>query len=124
MSTIRNESKNIEKSIDVIFAEDKLRSFLGLMGRKVDLERALAIMFPKQDQYGIHTYFMRDSMDVVFLDEKSDVVDLKKSVEPWNSLDPVECKYIIESGTDFIDSLEIEIGDFVTVWDEYYIREI
>ena len=78
----------IYRSSSRLYSADLAKSYLslarGLMFRKV---APLVLEFPHKGNWGIWMLFMRDSIDLVFLDERRKVVSVHKDLNPL-SLDP------------------------------------
>ena len=102
---ILNKTTNELSKINIKYADNFLRRFIGLMGKK-DID--FALLFCKLKDSGIHTHFMRFDIDVYFLDENN-VVFEKASLTPWKFYRPEkQAKYILETKK---GKLKIEIGD-------------
>jgi len=67
-------------------------------------DRLLGLMFKKNFNYGllfnkcssIHTFFMRESIDVIGLDDNNNVINYKKNLRPYRFLNFKGAKKIIE----------------------------
>jgi len=85
----------------------------GLMFKK-NLERGLILkMPPNRGRSGsaIHMFFMRMSLDVVFLDENRVVVDTV-TLKPWTTYTPKKAsRYVMEFEVGVIRNSSTEIGD-------------
>ena len=66
-------------------ADTFLSRFMGLMG-KSGIPEDEAVVFPRCNS--IHTFFMRFPIDVVFVDDGGEVVDVVESMRPWKMLMP------------------------------------
>ena len=74
----KKEKKTIAEK--AIFADTFLKRFKGLMfDKKMEGYDALVIKPCKS----IHTCFMKYSIDVVFLNEKFQIVKIKRNMRPW-----------------------------------------
>ena len=83
--------------------------FLGLMGRTV-VPRDEAVLFPKCNS--IHTFFMRMSIDVVFLSKTGQVVEIRNALKPWRLLSPQKgVAHTLELGANAAGELGIFVGD-------------
>lgn len=97
-------------------ANSFLSRFMGLMF-KGSIERGLVLKIPEgrgRRGSGIHMFFMRIPLDVLFLDQDKVVVD-KAHLKPWQMYNPKEpARYVIEleegtlasSGTEVRDELD------------------
>jgi uncharacterized protein len=87
--------------------------FRGLMLKK-KLERGLVLKIPKgrgKQGSAIHMFFMRISIDVVFLDSQMTVVD-QVHLKPWQTYTPQSpARYVIELEKGLIQESSTEIGD-------------
>ena len=68
------------KEMDIIVAKDFKTRLLGLMGKK---NISYGMLFPKCN--GIHTYFMKEEIDVLGLNEDNQVIYIYRSV-PKNKI--------------------------------------
>lgn len=102
---ILNKTNNELINIKITYADNFLKRFKGLMGKK-DID--FALLFCNLKDSGIHTHFMRFDIDVYFLDENK-VVFEKTTLNPWKFYRPEKrAKFILETKKDV---LKIEIGD-------------
>ena len=62
----------------------------------------------------IHTLFMKNNIDIIFLNKNNKVVKIYENVTPNKIIFPInEGKNIIELNASFIKSAKIKIGDLV-----------
>lgn len=107
---------NRSKGTKIAYA-DMADSFLsrlkGLMF-KGKIERGLVLRIPEgrgRRGSGIHMFFMRIPLDVVFLDREKKVVDLV-NLKPWQTYNPEKpARYVLELEEGSIESSKTEIGD-------------
>lgn len=95
-------------------ANSFISRFMGLM-LKGGIERGLVLKIPEgrgRRGSGIHMFFMRIPLDVLFLDEGKVVVD-KVHLKPWQMYNPKEpARFVVEleegasSGTEIGDELD------------------
>jgi len=107
-----NETKNKVWHGKVKLADTFFRRFKGLMFTP-NVNYALVFILPAETKANasIHTFFMLQSIDVIFLNSAKEVVDFKKA-KPWRVYIPREAaKYVIEGPSGIIHALEVEIGD-------------
>jgi uncharacterized membrane protein (UPF0127 family) len=70
--------------------------FLGLMGKK-GIASDEAVVFPRCNS--IHTFFMRFPIDVIFVGETGEVVEIFSALKPWRLLLPQRgAKHVVEMG--------------------------
>ena len=87
------------------------RKFKGLMFSK---QKNLVFMFDKKVKHSIHMFFVFYPIDIIFLDENFNVVELKQSLKPWKIYFPKqEYKYFIELNIRAISRSKTQIGDKV-----------
>ena len=67
-------------SNDILLAEDFMSRLIGLMF-KAKIEGADGLMI--DPCRSIHTFFMRYSIDVVFISQKNSVVKIIRDLKPW-----------------------------------------
>lgn len=77
---IINKTKNTVLAEDVIVAKDIFSRLKGLLG-KSGLRNKEALIITPCDS--IHTFFMKFSIDVVFIDKKNRVVKVISSMKPF-----------------------------------------
>lgn len=88
-------SESVTTPLDrIVLANTFLRRLIGLLGRKALSQREGLLISPCPS---IHTFFMRFSIDVVFLDEKYKVIGIAESVLPNRiRLGPKGTKHVLE----------------------------
>ena len=97
----------------VMVADSFLRSLIGLMGRS-SLEAGHGLwIVPCQS---VHTFWMRFSIDVVFLDEHSKVIHLVENLRPFRiSKHLSRARSVIELPVRSIRATGTQIGDEVRI---------
>lgn len=94
-------------------ADSFFSRFRGLM-LKGSIDRGLILKLPKgrkRRSSGIHMFFMRIPLDVIFLDEEKKVVD-QVQLKPWQVYTPKKpVRYILELKKGLITSSGTKIGD-------------
>jgi uncharacterized membrane protein (UPF0127 family) len=94
---------------EISVADSSLTRFLGLMGRKgLPAGEGLWI----KPSSGVHTMWMRFTIDVVALDKHRKVCALWPQLKPWR-ISPVSFKVasVVELAPGAIGQLGIEVGD-------------
>lgn len=66
---------------NIIYCETFFRRFMGLMFKK---NIRYGLLFKNCNS--IHTFFMKENIDVIFLDKKNNIIKRHYSVKPWNIL--------------------------------------
>jgi len=114
--TIRNETKKTE--IDNIeFSISIARNTRGLMFKK---SGRMLMEFIKEGKSSIWMPFMRFNLDIIFIDNKKTIVDIKKNAVPLKILKPKtwklyipkkRCKYVLEIENELAKNEKFDIGD-------------
>jgi uncharacterized protein len=94
-------------------ADSFFSRFRGLMLKKT-LERGLILKLPSQRSRrgaGIHMFFMRMPLDLIFADNKKKVVDIA-TLGPWQTYTPIApARFVIELEKGKLKDSNTEIGD-------------
>ncbi|HTX61770.1 MAG TPA: DUF192 domain-containing protein [Methanobacterium sp.] len=102
-------------------ADSFLSRFMGLMF-KGSIEKGLVLKIPNgrgRRGSGIHMFFMRIPLDVMFLDDEKKVVDLVH-LKPWQVYNPKKpARFVIELPEGTLSSSNTEIGDELDFTCEY-----
>jgi uncharacterized protein len=108
---VYNSSKNVLLADNCAVADTLLKRFIGLMGKKeLPNNRGLLI----KPCNSIHMFFMKISLDIVFIDNENTVVYLIERIKPWrvsrlvgNACSVLELPEgtIVKSGTNIGDNL-------------------
>jgi uncharacterized membrane protein (UPF0127 family) len=96
----------------VELAETFWRRFLGLMFRR-NFRKGQALLFKlaKSGRYGVHMFFVRFPIDLLYLNQDFVVVDIRRELGPWRIHRPkVKANYIIELPTGTISRTRTKIG--------------
>ena len=66
------------KQIKIIIADSFFKRLFGLMNKKnIDY----GMFFPKCN--AIHTFFMREAIDVIGMDENNKIIFIRDNIKPW-----------------------------------------
>lgn len=94
-------------------ANSFMSRFMGLM-LKGSIDKGLVLKIPEgrgRRGSGIHMFFMRISLDILFLDANKKVVDAVH-LKPWQMYNPKKpARYVIELQEGTINSSDTEIED-------------
>ncbi|MEE8167278.1 MAG: DUF192 domain-containing protein [Candidatus Hydrothermarchaeales archaeon] len=107
---IRNLTKD-----NMICEAEEARSFLararGLMLKQaLGKNKGLLLRFSFKEN-AVHSFFMRFTIDLIFLDNAKNVVDLY-TLKPWRVYRPKKaCHWVIEVNHETITDKGIELGD-------------
>ena len=78
---LRNLTRNTRLAEHPAAAESFFSRFLGLMGRKSFPRGCDALLF--ENCTSIHCFFMRMTIDAVFVDKEGNVISCFHSLKPW-----------------------------------------
>lgn len=102
---IINKTKHKTISKKEIVCRNLFSYSLGLMFRK---KQNLLMIFNRKMKVRLHNFFVFFPIDVLILDEKKEIVEIKRNFKPftfWNSKE--QGKYVIELGF----KSDYEVGD-------------
>jgi uncharacterized membrane protein (UPF0127 family) len=87
------------------------KRLVGLLGKSyLPIDEGLHIK-PCQS---IHMFFMRFSIDAIFLDQRNKVVSLHEHVPPWSFIKPIHDAYsVVEVSAGTIQTKKISIGQWI-----------
>ena len=84
------------------------RRFMGFMGRR-SISDDEGILFPHCNS--IHTLFMRLTIDVFYLGENGEVIEVFSHLKPWRLLFPIRgVKHVLETAAGTAQKLGIRKG--------------
>jgi len=100
----------------VELADTFWRRFRGLMfRRRFPRDSALLFKLPKPGCYGIHMFFVRFPIDLLYLDSRFVVVELREGLRPWRTHRPKAiANYLIELPAGTISRSNVKIGHKIT----------
>jgi uncharacterized membrane protein (UPF0127 family) len=84
----------------------------GLLGRDALAPGAALVIAPTN---GIHTFFMRFAIDVVFVARDGRVVKIARAVKPWRASLALRAFAVVELGAGAADRAALRVGDRLTV---------
>lgn len=113
MATLRNKFKPTATEFQIEKADSFLKRAVGLLGRdQLESTKALWITNCRS----VHTFFMKFSIDVVFVDKNLIVKKVLENVAPWKMTLPVlSASSVFEFNGGQCKLLEIEVGDQLDV---------
>lgn len=102
---------------EVELADIFWKRFRGLMlRRRFPMGSALLFTPPKSGRYGIHMFFVRFPIDLLYLDSGFVVVELCTGLRPWRMYRPkMIANYLIELPEGTILRSNVEIGHKITL---------
>jgi hypothetical protein len=97
---------------DVELANTFWSRFRGLMlRRKFPQGKALLFVFKKPGHYPIHMSFVRFTIDLVYLDNRFKVVEVREMLRPWRLYSPKsQATYLAELPAKTVSKFNIKIG--------------
>lgn len=107
----RENGKVIADEIEL--ADSFWKRFRGLMLKK-SFPRGRALVFPLSEpkRYSIHTFFMRFPIDLLYLNQKLEVIESRKGLSPWKThKSKEEASILVELPAGRIEEAEVKIGD-------------
>ncbi len=105
MKIIINDHK-----INIKVADTFKTRLIGLMGKK---KITYGILFPKCNS--IHTFFMRDNIDILMLDEKYQIKYIYENFKKYKILYKKEIKHIMELPKGSINKFKIKVNDNIKI---------
>lgn len=97
---------------EVESADNFWRRFRGLMlRRRFTPGRCLLFKFHRHGRYGVHMFFVRFPIDLIYLDSGFRVVELRARLKPWRMHRPkVVANYLIELPAGTISRTHVGVG--------------
>jgi uncharacterized membrane protein (UPF0127 family) len=80
----------------------------GLLGRAGLAQGEGVLLKPT---FSIHTFFMRFSIDVVFLDRDGAVVDVVRRLRPWRAATRLRARAVLELAAGEADRVRLRVGE-------------
>lgn len=110
---ITNVSKNAILADNAKPCDTPLKRLVGLLNRKELNKGEAAILAPSNC---IHSFFMRFTIDALFLDKNGKVVGVLPSFKPFQ-LSPIyfNCHSVIELPEDIIRLTQTKVGDIIKI---------
>ncbi|MCC0565831.1 DUF192 domain-containing protein [Brevibacillus borstelensis] len=106
---IWNATKNRMIAQQAKCAGTSVTRMLGLLGRSTLPEGQALIINPCK---AVHTWFMRFSIDCLFVDQHGEIVHLMEELQPWRYTPFIKrAAYVIELPAHTIRNTQTEIGD-------------
>jgi uncharacterized protein len=95
----------------VEIAQTFIKKFIGLMGRsKINKEQGIYFL----DCRSIHSFFMRFSIDVLFLDKEMKITRIVNCLKPNRVvIAPLQTKDTLELQSGVLDKFDLKVGDAI-----------
>ena len=105
MKNIQLATASEELVLEVELAETSIERMRGLLGRKM-LAAGRAMWFRRCRS--VHTFFMRFSLDLIFLDENMRVTCVNRGVPPWRAvIGPAGSSSVLEMQAGWLESMDV-----------------
>lgn len=112
---ITNKTKKRKIVSKVKVCRSFLSKSLGLMFRFDLVDKGLVFVFDKEKKIGLHMFFVFMPIDVLFLNSKKKVVEIKENFMPFHFYNPrKKAKYIVELPWMTVKEKKIKVGDFIS----------
>jgi hypothetical protein len=109
---IVNKTKDVEITSSAEVASGFFQRLFGLMFRN-NIKDNQALIFYQAPS--IHTFFMRFSLDIIFLDKKMKVKKLVYGLGPWRLVSCWGAYITIELSSEKISQIKVGIGDEIEI---------
>ena len=118
---IKNKSKNKILVNNITHCNSLMSKTKGLMFSKKIVDRGLIFYMGKEKKVDLHMFFVFFPIDILWLDSKKRVVQIKEGAKPFNPLIVSRClsKYVIELPFGAIRKTSTKEGDEI-----YFIEHI
>ena len=106
--------KNIKKGSEVLFkAKELISSFSQAIGLMFQKPKPVLMIFKKpRKTLGIHMMFCFWPLDLVFLNQKKQVVEIKECLKPFRFYTAKQtAKYLIETPNGFVKKHKLKVKD-------------
>ena len=122
---VKNATTNKVIATSSRLADSILSRSLGLMFTKRE-QAALILKFEKEEQISLHMMFVFYPIDVIFVNKRKQVVDLKENLRPFDTyVSARKALYAIELPKGTIGSTKTKAGhkiEFLTVKEKNYLN--
>jgi len=106
---IKNKTKNTIISKSEEYCDSLLKKATGLM---FSTPKDLVFPFNKEEKVTFHMFFVFYSIDIIFLNEKKEVVELKENFSPFSTYSTRKrIKYALELPINTIKKTRTRVGD-------------
>ncbi len=104
------------EGLDIVVMQSFSERFTGAITRPVKGKNALLF----SPGGSIHTFFMRQKIDVVFLDRSGLVLKYKKALSPWRvCLAPRKTRYVLELNAHMARGFGLKPGNRINLREKY-----
>lgn len=75
-------------------------------------QQPLLFIFPKEQYVPLHMYFVRFPLDVLYLNSKQHVVEIKENLKPWQFYHPKQkARYVLELRQGLVKEKNVAVDD-------------
>lgn len=75
-------------------------------------QQPLLFIFSKEQYVPLHMYFVRFSLDILYLNSKQQIVEIKENLKPWQFYHPrKKAMYVLELKQGTVKEKKIDVGD-------------
>jgi len=111
---ILNKTKNIVITAEMRVCRSIPSKLRGLMFSRKITDTGLVFVFDKAERRGLHMLFVFFPIDLVFLDSRKRIIEIKEHFLPFTVYYPREkAKYVLELPDGAVKRSGTEIGDFI-----------
>ena len=90
------------------------------MRRRFERGRAMLFKFSKPGRYGVHMIFVRFPIDLIYLDSRFTVVEVREQLKPWRAHMPKRiANYLVELPAGGISRARVKVGDKILLEKSY-----
>lgn len=109
MAELCSRTQNKLLSTKLMIANTFIKRSIGLLSKQKLIDDEMLWINPCNS---IHTFFMRFSIDCVFLDKNMTVCSIRTQVSPWRMILPIlKAHSVVEMNAGYAQKLNIQIGD-------------
>ena len=109
---LKNSTRKKVIASDVKLCKTVLSRSKGLMFSPKKANRAVVLVFPNEQKVDLHMFFVFFPIDVIFLDKRKRVVEMKKNFEPFTTyVTHKKAKYAVEVSVGTITETKTRLGD-------------
>ncbi|MBS3815758.1 MAG: DUF192 domain-containing protein, partial [Hadesarchaea archaeon] len=82
-------------------------------------DKALVFILSEPKRYSIHTFFMFFPIDLIYLNEDFEVIEIKKGLSPWSTYKSSEkASFLIEFSSGRVNEVDVNMGDELKLGDK------
>lgn len=77
-------------------------------------QQPLLFIFSKEQYVPLHMYFVRFSLDILYINSKQQIVEIKENLKPWQFYHPKQkAMYVVELKQGVVKEKKIDVGDVI-----------